>query len=147
MPAANRSAVREAVVQTAFECDFRAAPDSRADFLAKNLAELDEPSLDIEFGERLLAATFAHQAESIDLLTQYAPDWSYEKIARLDRAILLVGLAELCFLPDEKIPPAVTLNEFVEIAKNYGGDPSRRFINGVLSAVKKARESEAAGSK
>ena len=140
MSAANRAVCREAVVQTLFELDFRSEPERSAEFFARNLAAQDLPSFDRDFAEKLLAAVSANENLIREKIAQHAPDWPFEKIARLDRAILLAALAELLCLPDFKIPPAVTLNEFVEIAKNYGGDSSRRFVNGVLSAVKKEME-------
>lgn len=138
MAAANRSSVREAVVQTVFEMEFR--PELAADWrtiFTRNLAE--QPSgeqTETEFAEALLSAVFEHLPELQTAIEQHAPAWPFTKIARLDRAVLQVGVAELLHLPT---PPAVTLNEYVEIAKNYGGDSARKFVNGVLSSLKKAR--------
>ncbi len=141
MSAADRSAVREAAVQTVFECEFRKTPDQFTEIFTRNIAahELDKP--DVAFGAAILSAVADHTSRLKEAIAEHAPDWPYDQIARLDRAVLLCGLAELSFL-DEKIPPAVTLNEYVEIAKNYGGDPARRFVNGVLSAAKKASETK-----
>lgn len=147
MSAVNRSATREAVVQTLFEVEFRDGADERDAWLARNLTELEleVTTLDRDFAGRLLAAVFDHTDEIRASIAAFAPEWPYEKIARLDRAILLTAIAELSFVAkDEDIPPAVTLNEYVEIAKNYGGDSSRRFVNGVLSSLKKDIEGVAA---
>lgn len=141
LPVANRSLAREIVSQTVFECEFRGAPERRRDFFEKNLAELKPKSFDHKFAEALLAAVFERLPEIKQKIAEYAPEWPYEKIARLDRAVLECGLAELLFLSE--IPPAVTLNEFVEIAKNYGGESARKFVNGVLSAVKKTLDKKA----
>ncbi len=140
MSAVSRSVVREAAVQTVFECEFRDSPECRVELFTRNLAAHRAPKSDSAFGLAILDAAYQHSDRIKEAIAEHAPDWPYNQIARVDRAILLCGLAELIFL-DEKIPPAVTLNEYVEIAKNYGGDSARRFVNGVLSAVKKAKES------
>lgn len=139
MPAANRRAVREAVVQTAFECEFRNCTDEQERVFTRNIAALDvdyEP----DFASALLTATFGHADELRVWVEQLAPEWPWSKIARVDRAVLLAGLAELKYMGKFDIPPKATLNEHVEIAKNYGDDSSRRFVNGVLSSAKKELE-------
>ncbi|MFH1375956.1 MAG: transcription antitermination factor NusB [Patescibacteria group bacterium] len=139
MPAANRRAVREAVVQTAFECEFRGCADEQEQAFARNIAELDV-NYEPDFASSLLAATFEHMDELKAWVEQLAPEWPWSKIAQVDRAVLLAGLAELKYLEKFDIPPKATLNEYVEIAKNYGDDSSRRFVNGVLSSANKELE-------
>ena len=139
MPAANRRTVREAVVQTVFECEFRDIKEGWLAIFEKNIAEFKLP-FEKDFASVLLEAVFNHSAEIKAWIEQLAPEWPFSKIAKFDAAVLLVGLAELKFLGKFKIPPKATLNEFVEIAKNYSDDPSRRFVNGVLSSAKKELE-------
>ncbi len=142
MPAANRRAIREAVVQTVFECEFRGVElvERQLAIFEKNIAEF-ELSFEKDFASALLKATFDHSAEIKMWIEQLAPEWPFHKIARFDAAVLLTGLAELKFLGELRIPPKATLNEFVEITKNYSDDSSRRFVNGVLSSAKKELES------
>lgn len=136
MPAENRSLARQAVVQTVFECDFRGSRDDRQAILMRNLSALvADKKVDSGFAEKLLTAVCNREKEIRSLIEKYATEWPFDKISLLDRIILECGLAELCYI--RGVPPAATLNEFVEIAKNYGGDSSRRFINGVLSAAQK----------
>ncbi|SDY89100.1 transcription antitermination factor NusB [Tindallia californiensis] len=69
--------------------------------------------------------------ESIDkIIRSYSKDWDFERIARVDLAILRVGLSELLFM--ENIPHHVTINEAVELAKKFGTEQSPSFINGIL---------------
>jgi len=142
MAASNRSATREAVIQAVFEVEFRELTDERDTALATALEQIGEEvgGLDRPFAEQLFAQIFEKMDAIRELLTVHAPDWPYEKIARLDRAVLLAAIAELKFMEEEKIPPAVTLNEYIEITKNYGEDSDRRFVNGVLSTIKKELE-------
>ncbi len=142
MAAANRRTVREAVVQTVFECEFRGVEEGWLEIFEKNAAEY-EASFDKYFATALLEAAFNHATEIKEWIEQLAPEWPLSKIAKLDCAILLTGLAELRFLRDDfDIPAKVTINEFVEIAKSYGDDSTRRFVNGVLSSAKKELESQ-----
>ncbi len=69
-------------------------------------------------------------------LVEYAPEWPLEKIAPHDRSVIYLGIFELLHTD---VPPAVVINEAVELAKEFGGDRSSKFINGVLSSVNKAK--------
>jgi N utilization substance protein B len=142
MPAANRRVVREAVVQTVFECEFRNISEGWLAIFEKNIVEF-EVEFEKDFAEGLLEATFNNLEFLKSWIEKLAPEWPFSKIAKLDAATLLTGLAELKFLAKFDIPPKATLNEFVEIAKNYGDDSDRKFVNGVLSSAQKELESAA----
>lgn len=62
-----------------------------------------------------------------------APEWPLDRISRIDRAILQLGIYELKY--EDEIPPLVTINEAVELAKEMGNDNSHKFVNGVLSTL------------
>ena len=59
--------------------------------------------------------------------------WDFNRIAIIDKLILRMAIAEILFFPD--IPPKVTINEAIEIAKSYSTSNSSRFVNGILDAV------------
>ncbi len=59
--------------------------------------------------------------------------WDFDRIAVIDKLILRMAIAEILFFSD--IPPKVTINEAIEIAKRYSTDNSSRFVNGILDAV------------
>jgi N utilization substance protein B len=87
-----------------------------------------------EFAEKLVKGAFAHR-EHIDLIiTSTLENWSIDRLASVDKAILRLATYELLHMPD--VPPKVTINEAVEIAKAYGTDESGRFINGVLDKIR-----------
>jgi len=75
----------------------------------------------------------AHENEINKLITQYAPKFPLERIARIDLCILQLGLYELVIL--KKDPVKVIINEAVELAKKLGNDRSFAFINAVLGSV------------
>lgn len=86
------------------------------------------------FTETLVRGTFANR-ENIDrMISSTVENWSIERLAAVDRAILRFATYELMYMPD--VPPKVTINEALEIAKTYGTEESCRFINGVLDKIR-----------
>jgi N utilization substance protein B len=139
---ANRHLSRSLVLQTLFECDAdqeekRSTISVPDDVLMRNIEEFAPGSTDVPFMKRLLHGVL-EKRDDIDLVIQKAaPEWPLERIARIDRNILRIGLFELLFGDRTEVPPKVAINEAIELAKNYGGDASGRFVNGVLGSVYK----------
>jgi N utilization substance protein B len=131
--APNRHLTRQAVFQAFFEADFR-QKDPREVFA--RLAEDVGDYIERPFGETLIAAIVAHLEEIDAALLAAAPDWPIEHVARVDKTVLRIGIAELLF-PAEvgDVPARVAINEAVELAKKFGSDSSHRFVNGVLGTV------------
>lgn len=99
---------------------------------------------DLEPGAMLTDLTFVQDTflgllkivvEIDNQIVKYAPEWPLEKISRIDLAILRLGIYELT--KSEDIPPLVAINEAVELAKDFAGQKSAQFINGVLSTIAK----------
>jgi len=70
----------------------------------------------------------------------HAENWEIQRIALLDKLILLMAICELYFMDD--IPPKVTISEAIEIAKRYSTEESSSFVNGILDAVYKAMKNK-----
>ncbi len=88
-----------------------------------------------EFAERL-AFGINKEIEEIDKkISKYATNWQLKRMAVIDRNILRIGVYELLLAPD--IPPKVTINEAVELAKKYGDLDSSKFVNGILDKIHK----------
>ncbi len=82
-----------------------------------------------------LVAGVAENLKTIDAkISGYATNWQLGRMAVIDRNILRLGGYELIFRSD--IPPKVSINEAVELAKEYGGDSSPSFVNGALGNIK-----------
>lgn len=67
------------------------------------------------------------------IIQDCAPEWPIEQINLIDRNVLRLGIYELLFI--KETPPKVTINEAIEVAKTFGGESSKKFINGVLGTI------------
>ncbi len=132
---ATRQLCRSIVLQSLYEWDFYKQKNDLPAILERNLQEfgpgIDEP----EFAWKLLKGIIDHKKEIDGIIEKAAPDWPLEQIAVIDRNALRIGLYELMYSDRKEVPPKVAINEAIEIAKNYGGPNSGKFINGVLGTV------------
>lgn len=135
--ASNRHLGRIIALQTLYEQDFRRdAGDESFDLeevLQRNISRYSDMVDDVDFVRALVAGVTAQSAELDAKLQPIAPEWPIDQIARMDRAILRIGLYEL--ESEKDVPPKVVINEAVELAKAFGGENSSKFINGVLGTA------------
>src|SRR5713101_1054942 len=89
-----------------------------------------------DFTTTLVTGVIEHRDEIDAFIQECSTNWSLERIGLVERNILRFAIYELCFLPD--IPPNVTINEAVEVAKKYGTEEAPAFINGILDRIKQA---------
>src|SRR3972149_460806 len=73
-----------------------------------------------------------------DIINRYSEHWRLSRMSTIDRNILRMAIYELVYLRD--IPPPVTINEAVELAKKYGTEESGAFVNGILDRIRVALE-------
>ena len=123
-------------MQVLFERESREIDEQNS--LVLNADELGE--IDQEFAEDLLTGIVEREADVKEKIQQYAPDWSLDRMDPIARCTLLVGAYELLFADDA--PPAVVMNEAIEIAKEYGTMESGKFVNGVLNAIAEAGDQQ-----
>lgn len=145
--ASNRHLGRIVALQALYEYDFRMrSGDAHADIeeiISRNLGRYKETIEDLEFVEKLIRGVVEHTEKLDNSLQPLAPEWPLEQISRIDHNILRLSLYELFDMPESKIPPKVTINEAVELAKSFGAENSSKFINGVLgTAWRKAHPEE-----
>ena len=99
----------------------------------KNYKPTDETTVD--FGEVLLSKVHHEDKELLAVIEPTLKNWDADRVAILDMILLKMALCELTNFPT--IPTKVTLNEFVEISKQYSTDKSKDFINGILDRLMK----------
>lgn len=135
---ANRHLSRSIVLQALFEWDLNAIDKKEAiAILDRNIEEFAKNKTDRPFMEKLLSGILSKQSELDLVITKAAPEWPLERISPVDRNILRLGLFELLFAERSEVPAKVAINEAIELAKQFGGENSSRFVNGVLGAVYK----------
>lgn len=135
---ANRHLSRSIVLQSLFEWDLNAVDRKQViEVLDRNIEEFAPNKTDRPFMEKLLDGILSKQSELDLVITKAAPEWPLERISPVDRNILRLGLFELLFSDRGEVPAKVAINEAIELAKQFGGDNSSRFVNGVLGAVYK----------
>lgn len=100
--------------------------------------ELPPPSADElalqQFAEPLIRGTLEHRDEIDERIKQCAENWDLRRMAAVDRNILRLAIYEMFYRDD--IPPVVTINEAVEIAKKFSTKDSGRFVNGILDKMR-----------
>lgn len=135
---ANRHLSRSIVLQTLFEWDLNDVDKKgTAEVLNRNVEEFAPNKTDLPFMNGLLDGVIQKQKEIDLVIEKAAPDWPIDRISPVDRNILRLGLYELLFADRNEVPAKVAINEAIELAKQFGGDNSSRFVNGVLGAVYK----------
>lgn len=88
-----------------------------------------------EFAERIVEGVMEHHEELNVLIGKLAANWTITRMPIVDRNILRMGLYELLWMPD--VPAKVTVNEAIELAKQFADDETKRFVNGILDRVLK----------
>ena len=88
---------------------------------------------DKEFSAKIVNSVLANKKALDEKISERVNNWEMDRIALIDRILLRLGIAELFYFPD--IPPKVSINEVIEIAKDYSTSNSGKFINGILDAI------------
>ena len=110
-------------------------PDNPVDDLRIFFEGLEHPRDHYSFGEELIDGVIKNR-EAIDAqIRSMAQNWEFERIAKIDLAILRIAMYEMLHRKD--IPPVVSINEAIEIAKKFSTAESGAFVNGLLDKVKK----------
>jgi N utilization substance protein B len=109
-------------------------PEVLADDLSHFFENQEEERAYYSFAEELINGTVQNM-ETIDReIASHASNWTFERIAKVDLAILRLAIFELLYRTD--IPPIVTINEAIDLSKIFSNLDSKRFINGILDKMK-----------
>ncbi len=132
-------------MQSLYEWDFWRKPEGVLEgILQRNLKEFGPGLADAnkEFTKRLADGVVEHLLHLDKIIEKAAPEWPLEQITIVDRNVLRLGLYELIYGNKVEVPPKVAINEAIELAKNFSGESSGRFVNGVLGTVYRELENE-----
>ncbi|MGP4020007.1 transcription antitermination factor NusB [Saccharopolyspora sp. 5N708] len=126
----SRSKARKRAVDFLYEADLRGVDP--VTLLADRVGSPDVPPVG-EYTITLVEGVNANRERIDELLTQHAEGWTLARMPAVDRSVLRLGLYELLFSDD--VPPAVAIDEAVELVKALSTDDSPRFVNGVLGRI------------
>ena len=103
----------------------------------KNIVEFGPGLEDVnkDFIRTLVHGVLEHRSSIDQIIEKAAPEWPLDQITMVDRNVLRLGLFELLYGNKEEVPPKVAINEAIELAKNFSGESSGKFVNGVLGTV------------
>jgi len=93
----------------------------------------EKDEADMDFARQLLTETMAHRAESEEMIKARLQGWEFERVALID--ILLIDMAVAEFIACPSIPEKVTIDEYIELSKEFSSERSKLFINGILDKL------------
>lgn len=126
-----RRIAREKVLQALYAYELSKEPIT--DVIRNVFSDLTHHHDDFEFAKKLITEVIHHEEEIEEIIRNKVAHWEIDRIAYIDKILLRMGIAEFLFFPD--IPPKVTINESIEVAKIFSTEQSGKFINGVLDAI------------
>lgn len=126
----SRSKARKRAVDILYEADLRET--DTVGLLSERVGSAEAEQVG-DYAVTLVQGIAKNQQRIDELLTEHAEEWTLERMPPVDRAVLRLGLYELLWSPD--VPPAVAIDEAVELVKSLSTDDSPRFINGVLGRI------------
>ena len=94
----------------------------------------EQPREHYTYADELIHGVIEHQAEIDAYIKGLAQNWEFERIAKIDLAILRLAMFEMIFRKD--IPPVVSINEAIDLSKQFSNADAKRFINGILDRLK-----------
>ena len=129
----SRRAAREHAVQFLYLHDLtQGTIEEELDMFWRTQKEINPAAR--EFADHLIAGVLQKTPEIDEKIKQYTEHWELSRIAAVDRNILRLGMFEMLFRSD--IPPIVSINEAVEIAKRFSTKESGAFVNGILDRLR-----------
>jgi len=126
----NRRELREKVLQILYAYEMNS--DGLALLKEGMFSDIEEKN-DKEFCNLLIDYTLVNKKDLDKKIGQRVDNWEMNRIALIDKILLRMGIAEILYFQD--IPPKVSINEVIEISKNYSTPNSGKFINGILDAI------------
>lgn len=129
-----RTKAREYALQILYAVDI--TKDDPQDCIERFWEGNDEPSGEVKKFAADLVMGVSHNMGDIDKkISKYATNWQLDRMAVIDRNVLRFAAYELLYMKD--IPPKVSINEAIDIAKKFGGSDSGKFVNGILDKINK----------
>ena len=134
----NRTELRELLMKLFFQMEAQQDFEKEAAERFKEIYLADADSA--EYFDKVCSAFVENKAEIDALIETGLSKWKLSRLAKIDLAILRLGVCEAEFVPEDLVPESVAINEAVKMAKKYGADESSKFVNGVLGKISKDKK-------
>ena len=130
-----RTFARECALKILYRIEIsrESADSSLSDFWSKTAESMDKESHD--FAEALVKGICGNLVAIDGIISKYTDNWNISRMAVVDKNIIRMSAYEMLYRDD--IPPNVSINEAIELAKKYGDVDSGKFVNGILDKIKK----------
>lgn len=109
-------------------------PSNIANDLVVFFENCEHPREHYSFGEEVIHGVIEHIADLDSRIKGLAHNWEFDRIAKIDLAILRIAMYEMVYRKD--IPPVVSINEAIDLSKQFSNLDAKRFINGILDRLK-----------
>jgi len=130
---AQRRAGRVAALQYLFAWSIN-PPTNLANDLQAFFETQENPRETYSYGEEIINGVIEHVADLDARIKGLAHNWEFERIAKIDLAILRLAMFEMLYRKD--VPPVVSINEAIDLSKQFSNADAKRFINGILDRLK-----------
>ncbi|MGE5371555.1 MAG: transcription antitermination factor NusB [Solirubrobacterales bacterium] len=134
----SRRKSREIALKVLYQVDLVGSNPEEAQGQLVDEARLTEK--DARFTGELVAGTMAHQPEIDASITRYSPTWPLARMGTIERNLLRLAAFEILY--GEDAHPVVVIDEAVELAKKYGDDHSKSFVNAILDKIREESEGQ-----
>lgn len=136
-----RRLARELALQSLYQMRMNEVGSEQAIAMVIDEAEQDneaelkvgEDRIEPQYVRELVEGTESHRERIDSLLNDYLKGWKIDRLSKVDREVLRLGVYEMVYRDD--VPPKVVVNEAIELAKQFGTEESGRFVNGVLGKM------------
>lgn len=131
----HRHLARSIIMQVLYQWDFRGRPTAALPAIIEQNVEEFGSGLEsnLEYIKETVTGVIENLEKIDEIIIKYAPHWPIEQMSLVDCNILRIGVYELAIV--DNIPNRVAINEAIELAKNFGGPSSGKFVNGILGAM------------
>ena len=128
----NRREAREAALKSIYAVEVgKNSPQQATKLIIK--VSLNNDTESVKFAEKLLLTTVDSASDHDQLIDDHIKNWDVNRLAIIDKLILRMAISELLYFDD--VPTKVSINEAIELAKEYSTRKSGNFVNGILDAI------------
>lgn len=125
----NRSELREIAIKVLYQTLIY--DDAKIEYKVNDLIK-DQLEIENDFVNDLVNGVLKNKTDLIECINKYLVDWTFDRLSKVDQAIILVGAYELKF---SETPAIVAINEAIELSKKYSDEAVTKMINGVLDKI------------